>query len=90
MTEYAERDPEQLDKDGGYYFRHVMAMTSEKLHSKADIAAELAFRDKRIAELNERVEWYRQNHPELAVKYDFLTTRIRELETILSNFEGQP
>ena len=56
MAEYAERDPEQLDKDGGYYFRHVMAMTSEKLHSKADIAAELAFRDKRIADLEEEIK----------------------------------
>lgn len=34
-----------------YYSRHVSAMTSEKLHSKADIAAELAFRDKEIAAL---------------------------------------
>lgn len=41
-TMYAKRDLEQLGK---YYFRHLNAMTAEKLHSKSDIAAELAVRD---------------------------------------------
>jgi hypothetical protein len=45
MSEYAERDPMQLDKMGNYYSRHVEAMTAEGLHDKADIAAELAVRD---------------------------------------------
>ena len=53
---YAERDPEALDEAGGYYMKHVMAMTSENLHSKAAIAAELAHRDKLIAEFKEL--WY--------------------------------
>lgn len=47
---YASRRPWDLEP---YYSAHVSAMTSEELHSKADIAEELAFRDKRIAELNE-------------------------------------
>jgi hypothetical protein len=51
MSEYADRDAQELDKDGGYYCRHVMAMTAERLHSKRDIACELAYRDKRIDEL---------------------------------------
>lgn len=34
-----------------YYHRHLSAMTSEDLHSKSEIAEELAARDKRIAEL---------------------------------------
>lgn len=42
---YAERDIMALDEAGGYYIRHVSAMTGEKLHSKSDIAAELAYRD---------------------------------------------
>ena len=45
---YAERDPMELEP---YYFQHMMAMTSEDLHSKSAIAEELAYRDKRIAEL---------------------------------------
>lgn len=34
-----------------HYSAHVSAMTSEGLHSKSDIASELAFRDKEIARL---------------------------------------
>ena len=48
---YAERDIMQLDKAGNYYCKHIMAMTAEGLHSKSDIAAELAYRDSVIAEL---------------------------------------
>lgn len=43
--QYAKRDCMKLDKDGGYYSRHVSAMTAEGLHEKSDIAAELAVRD---------------------------------------------
>lgn len=43
--QYARRDLAGLDKAGGYYHRHVAAMTEEGLHSKSDIAAELAWRD---------------------------------------------
>lgn len=45
---YAERDARKL---GAHYLRHVMAMTVESLHSKADIAAELAYRDQLIDDL---------------------------------------
>lgn len=43
---YAERDPDEIEP---YRIRHVMAMTAEGLHSKSDIADELAYRDKVIA-----------------------------------------
>ena len=42
-----QRDIEQLD-EGGYYPRHIYAMTNEGLYSKSDIAAELAHRDLQI------------------------------------------
>lgn len=42
---YAERDIMALDDAGGYYMRHVMAMTGEDLHGKGAIAAELGHRD---------------------------------------------
>lgn len=48
---YADRDIIRLDEDGNYYCKHVMAMTAESLHSKSDIAAELGYRDREIAEL---------------------------------------
>lgn len=53
---YAERDIMALDDAGNYYFKHVSAMTGEKLHSKSDIAAELAHRDYEIDKLKARVE----------------------------------
>lgn len=45
IEQYGDRDIMKLDKEGGHYMRHVNAMTSEALHDKSDIAAELAFRD---------------------------------------------
>ena len=48
MKLYAKRHGWDLEP---HYSRHVSAMTAEGLHSKADIAAELAFRDARIAAL---------------------------------------
>lgn len=45
---YAKRD---IIGQGEFYTRHVMAMTAECLHDKSSIAAELAHRDQRIAEL---------------------------------------
>lgn len=49
--QYAERDAMELDSAGGYYIRHISAMTREELHSKSDIAAELGFRDMEIDRL---------------------------------------
>jgi len=45
---YATRD---IIDQGEFYTRHVMAMTAEGLHDKSSIAAELAHRDRYIAEL---------------------------------------
>lgn len=53
---YAERDIMALDDAGNYYVKHVSAMTGEKLHSKSDIAAELAHRDYEIDKLKAQVE----------------------------------
>ena len=55
MTEYAERDIDSSEL-APHYSKHVMAMTAEGLHSKSDIAAELAWRDARIAQLE---QWQR-------------------------------
>jgi lambda repressor-like predicted transcriptional regulator len=49
---YAERD---IIEQGDYYSRHTSAMTGEDLHSKSDIAAELAHRDIEIDKLKARV-----------------------------------
>lgn len=49
---YGDRDVMAL---ADLYARHVMAMTREGLHDKADIAIELAHRDSVIAALTARV-----------------------------------
>lgn len=50
--QYADRDHME---QGNYYMRHLMAMTAEKLHSKSDIAAELAHRDMVIDALRDEI-----------------------------------
>lgn len=50
------RDIMEQDRQGGHYFRHVLALTAEALHSKSDIAAELAHRDTVIASLRQWVQ----------------------------------
>lgn len=49
---YDHRDVMALNKHGNVYVRHVEAMTAEGLHSKSDIAAELAWRDVKLHEAN--------------------------------------
>lgn len=44
------------EKWGGYYCRHVGALTEEDMHSKAEIAAELAHRDLQIDNLRAELE----------------------------------
>jgi hypothetical protein len=41
-----------------HYSRHVSAMTAEQLHSKADIAEQLAWRDQLIESLRSRLAEY--------------------------------
>lgn len=45
---YPERDPREFEP---HYSKHVSAMTSEELHSKHDIAIQLAWRDQEIEHL---------------------------------------
>lgn len=55
------RDIMWQDMQGGFYIRHVQALTAEALHSKSDIAAELAQRDIEIRDLRaELTEWHRE------------------------------
>lgn len=61
--QYDERNAMAL---GDYYGRHCHAMTVESLHAKSDIAAELAYRDKRIDELLAAMEEKDQRIKELS------------------------
>lgn len=52
------------------YFKHVSAMTKEELHSKAEIAEELAVRDMRIKELEAKLAAMTQERNALKEKQD--------------------
>jgi hypothetical protein len=59
---YPKHHPWELEP---HYSRHVSAMTSEALHSKADIAIQLAWRDQEIERLQRELTEFRQEalHP---------------------------
>ena len=67
-----------------HYSRHVSALTTEGLHSKSDIAAELAWRDAEIARLQaERVtpkETSANPSPELWRRGSYYAARIEGYE----------
>jgi hypothetical protein len=68
---YKARDIYTLDQ---LYTKHVSHMTSEGLHSKADIAGELAYRDSQIIQL-ERLNKIR-------------TDILREIREIYTGMDG--
>jgi predicted ATP-grasp superfamily ATP-dependent carboligase len=74
VKHYAKRRPWELDEAGGYYCRHVAAMTEEGLHSKADIAAELGWRDMQIDRLHRVLE--EKFHNATMTKLEELTDRV--------------
>ena len=70
MSEYGNRDLVSL---GDCYTKHVSAMTTEALHAKSDIAAELAWRDceidrltAQLAERDAEIKRLEASHNELA------------------------
>lgn len=85
MKLYVDRDAMELDDAGGYYFRHVMAMTAEGLHSKSQIACELGHRDMLLAEAKEviiqaRAAWLADNDPwvgtDIVTPYDAILYKL--------------
>ena len=59
-----------------YFSRHLMAMTTEDLHSKGEIACELAYRDHRIAELEADRNAWRESAEQLGRQVASLTHNI--------------
>jgi len=81
---YADRDPSKLEP---WYSQHVNAMTAEGLHSKSDIAAELAHRDRQIRELMERIVTLEQQNEALASRLDSAENAMREVVSHLQRSE---
>lgn len=68
--QYGERDPMALDEVGGYYIRHVSAMTGENLHEKSAIAGELGYRDMVIDELKQQNEVLTRDYEAMKALYE--------------------
>jgi len=81
VARYAERDIIAIDRETGLYSAHVHAMTAEGLHEKSDIAAELAFRDARIAELERAFKEVNEARHQTISKYFSLRIAIEALAT---------
>ena len=59
-------EPDMIDRDQHYYkfySTHVDQMTRQELHSKAEIAHELAYRDRVIYELMRRLDMLPESNP---------------------------
>lgn len=79
MKHYAEREIDELDFAGGFYSTHINAMTIEGLNSKSAIAAELAFRDFTIAQMQEYIMRLENKVDELLKHNEELSEDIYEL-----------
>lgn len=89
--QYAKRDPIQLEKAGGYYTRHLSAMTNESLHSKSDIAAELAYRDYIVDMLgHDQTKCPNCSHCVKSLRQDIAlrNVKIKELEAKIESLEN--
>jgi len=90
MNHYETRDTLELDIDGEYYSRHVSAMTAEGLNSKASIAAELAFRYRRIKELLDIVQMHDYPATLALFKARILREGCKTLNATLATLDFEP
>jgi hypothetical protein len=75
-----------------HYCAHVSAMTTEGLHGKSDIAAELAFRDAEIAKLRSALQAARIEITNMSIAYGcgFSLTVIDDVDAALAATEPKP
>jgi len=90
---YPEKDAQEL---GQHYLNHVSAMTVEKLHSKSDIAIQLAWRDQEIESLQAELEqvkgkldyWY-EEAGRLDTNVRFQVEQKEKLQAELEKVKGE-
>lgn len=86
ITNYAERNPRQLEP---HYTAHVIAMMREDLHSKSDIAAELAWRDQRLQEATNRALVAEQELDAVRSKLFALDLRDRNHVSMIQGYQKE-
>ena len=77
---YPEQDHPAL---GDWYVKHVQAMTQEGLHAKSDIAAQLAWRDRLIEDLQGQVKKLFATGLAYCDKIEALQMLTKELASVL-------
>lgn len=73
----AERDTDGYENT---VMKHMLAMTAEGLHSKAEIAVELAYRDKLLADSKQRIA-------ELEKELDIISTNFEDKARLVKELE---
>ena len=73
----AERDTDGYENT---VMKHMLAMTTEGLHSKSAIAVELAYRDKLLADTKQRVAELEKELDIYATNFEDKARRVKELE----------
>ena len=84
---YPELNPEDL---GEWYYKHVEALTAEGLHDKAKIAAQLAYRDNIIEELQRLIEDFSKFYLDYKGHYPELDTIVMNLQQQANNVSNIP
>jgi hypothetical protein len=70
MSEYGKRSPIELDEKGGYFIKHMAAMTAEDLCGKAEIAEELGYRDMIIDTLTQQLTEARAENEKMVAEIE--------------------
>lgn len=78
MKTYPDIDPETIV---AHYGKHIVAMTVERLESKADIAAQLALRDQEIERLQAALAQQPQADEVTAAQVDVIVESIASYAT---------
>jgi predicted RNase H-like nuclease (RuvC/YqgF family) len=79
---YGKRNPLKLDEKGGYFIRHMAALTRENLHGKAEIAEELGYRDMIIDELQAKITELQKQVDELRGKLGKANRKLDEISLL--------
>lgn len=92
MSEIKQYDTEvRLEAVMGtnHYGVHIHAMTKEDLHSKSDIAVELAWRDLRIEQLIAQLEASQKENGVVRNKYESMSTAYSSVTAELAKAEAE-
>lgn len=92
MSEIKQYDTEvrlEVVMGTNHYGVHIHAMTKEDLHSKSDIAVELAWRDLRVEQLIAQLEAAQKENGVVRNKYESMSTAYSSVTAELAKAEAE-